>query len=69
MKHCAALAKCCQTLTVAQGSWCGLAVAPPQPRDTKETELPGTGGRGGGGEHCGQQGGVPRLCWVSLPAL
>lgn len=63
MKHCAALAKCCQTLPVAQRSWCGLAVAPPQPRDTKETEVPGTGGWGDGGEHCGQQGGVPRLCW------
>lgn len=37
MKHCAALAKCCQTLPVARRSWCGLAVAPPQPRDTKET--------------------------------
>lgn len=51
MKHCAALCLCCQTLTVAQRSWCGL----PQPRDTKETELPGTGGWGGGGEHWGKQ--------------
>lgn len=44
MKHCVALAKCCQAGTVAQRSWCGLVVAAPQPRDTKETELPGTGG-------------------------
>lgn len=69
MKHCTVLARCCQTLTVAQRSCCGLAVVQPQPRDTKETELPGTGGWGGGGGHCGQQGGVPRLCWVSLPAV
>lgn len=26
MKHCAVLARCCQTLAVAQRSWCGLAV-------------------------------------------
>uniref|UniRef100_A0A8C0B0Z5 Uncharacterized protein n=1 Tax=Buteo japonicus TaxID=224669 RepID=A0A8C0B0Z5_9AVES len=35
MKHCAALAQCYKTLTVAHRSRCWLAVAPLQPRDTE----------------------------------
>lgn len=53
MKHCAALAQCYKTLTVAHRSRCCLSVAPLQPRDTEGDRLPGTGGQGGGGELCG----------------
>lgn len=67
MKQCAGLAKCCQTRAVAQRSWCGLAVAAPQPRDTKETQLPGAGGWWRGALWAARWS--PKAVLLSLPAV